>query len=113
MRLRNIAGSRERIAESPFAIDNPEDLILGLEVKAKLNTASLTDIVTVPKSALVNEDNNYFVFVSNSDKKAVKTNVEIGIQNDDYAEVLSGVKEGDIVVWSDSKELSDGDEIRF
>ncbi len=95
------------------AIDNPEDLILGLEVKAKLNTASLTDIVTVPKSALVNEDNNYFVFVSNSDKKAVKTSVEIGIQNDDYAEVLSGVKEGDIVVWSDSKELSDGDEIRF
>jgi tRNA (guanine-N7-)-methyltransferase len=25
MRLRNIAGSRERIAESPFAIDNPEE----------------------------------------------------------------------------------------
>ena len=94
-------------------VEDPEDLILGLEVKAKVSTAALTDVVSIPRSAIVNEDDKYFVFVSNGDKKAVKTNVEIGIQNDDYAEILSGVKEGDIVVWSDTKELSDGEDIRF
>jgi hypothetical protein len=39
--------------------------------------------------------------------------VETGIKNDDYTEIISGLNEGDIVVWSDVKELSDGDEVRF
>ena len=94
-------------------IENPEDLILGLEIKAKVNTASLNDVVCVPKNAVVNEDDNYFVFISNSDKKAIKTSVEVGIQNDDYVEIVSGVKEGDIVVWSDTKDLSNGEDVRF
>ncbi|MCR4929540.1 MAG: efflux RND transporter periplasmic adaptor subunit [Lachnospiraceae bacterium] len=94
-------------------IDNPEGMILGLEVKAKVNTASLENIVSVPKSALVNEDDKYFVFVANSDKKAIKTSVEIGIQNDEYTEIVSGLNEGDIVVWSDSRDLNNGDDVRF
>ena len=94
-------------------IENPEDLILGLEIKAKVNTASLNDVVCVPKNAVVNEDDNYFVFISNNDKKAIKTSVEVGIQNDDYVEIVSGVKEGDIVVWSDTKDLSNGEDVRF
>ena len=96
-----------------ITVNDPEDLILGLEVKAKIGTASVSDVVSVPKSAIVNEDDKNYVFISNADKKVVKTSVEIGIQNDDYAEIVSGVKEGDIVVWSDSKELSDGDDVRF
>ncbi|MBP5495230.1 MAG: efflux RND transporter periplasmic adaptor subunit [Lachnospiraceae bacterium] len=93
-------------------LDDANDVILGLDVKARVNTASLTEVVSVPKDAIITEDDKNYVFVS-KDKKAIKTSVETGIKNDDYVEITSGLNEGDIVVWSDAKELSDGDEVRF
>ncbi|MBR5067338.1 MAG: hypothetical protein IKX08_06785, partial [Lachnospiraceae bacterium] len=93
-------------------LDDANDVILGLDVKARVNTASLTEVVSVPKDAVITEDDKSYVFVS-KDKKAIKTSVETGIKNDDYVEITSGLNEGDIVVWSDAKELSDGDEVRF
>ena len=95
-----------------ISLNDVKDVILGLDVKARVNTASLTEVVSVPKEAIITEDEKSYVFIS-KDKKAIKTSVETGIKNDDYTEIISGLNEGDIVVWSDVKELSDGDEVRF
>lgn len=94
------------------SLNDAKDVILGLDVKARVNTASVTEVVSVPKEAIITEDEKSYVFIS-KDKKAIKTSVETGIKNDDYTEIISGLNEGDIVVWSDVKELSDGDEVRF
>ena len=93
-------------------LNGANDVILGLDVKARVNTASVADVVSVPKDAVVTEDEESFVFVS-KDKKAIKTKVETGIKNDDYVEIVSGLNVGDVVVWSDSKELVNGDDVRY
>ena len=95
-----------------ISLNDAADVILGLDVKARVNTASLTEVVSVPKDAIITEDEKSYVFIA-KDKKAVKTSVETGLKNDDYVEIISGVNEGDIVVWNDEKELSDGDDVRF
>lgn len=94
-------------------LDEPDsDIILGLEAKAYVNTAALTNVLTVPVDALSEEEEGTFVFVAR-DNKAVKIPVTIGVRNEDVAEVVSGLNEGDIAVWNDTEELTDGMTIRF
>lgn len=111
-RMEKITGTDAAGVGVDVKLDSTEDVILGLDVKAKVSTASLTGVISVPNEAVVTENEKSYVFVSR-DKKAVKVNVETGIKNDDSVEIVSGLKEGDIIVWSDAKELSDGEDVRF
>ena len=93
-------------------LDEPDsDIILGLEAKVKITSASKENVLRIPLDAICEDDNGTYVFVLNN-KKAVKTNIEVGVKNDDYAEVLSGISEGDIVVWNDTTELTDGMDVK-
>ena len=93
-------------------LDEPDDdIILGLETKALISTAALSDVLTVPTDALSEEEEGTFVFILR-DGKAVKMPVEIGVRNEDNVEVISGLNEGDTAVWNDTQELTDGMNIK-
>ena len=93
-------------------LDEPDDdIILGLETKALISTAALSDVLTVPTDALNEEAEGTFVFILR-DGKAVKMPVEIGVRNEDNVEVISGLNEGDTAVWNDTQELTDGMNIK-
>ena len=47
------------------------------------------------------------------DGKAVKTAVTTGVRNDDMAEIVSGINPGDVVVWNDTAEITDGMSIKI
>ena len=47
------------------------------------------------------------------DGKAVKVPVVTGVKNEDIVEIVSGLSEGDIAIWNDTEELTDGMSIRF
>lgn len=94
-------------------LDEPDsDIILGLEAKAYVNTASLEGVLTVAIDALCEEEEGTYVFVAR-DNKAVKIPVVVGVKNDDAVEIVSGLTEGDIAIWNDTEELTDGMSIRF
>lgn len=94
-------------------LDEPDsDIILGLEAKAFVNTAALNNVLTVAVDALCEEEEGTFVFVAR-DGKAVKVPVVTGVKNEDIVEIVSGLSEGDIAIWNDTEELSDGMSIRF
>jgi len=93
-------------------LDEPDDdIILGLEAKVKITSASKENVLRIPLDAIMGDDMEEYVYVYNN-KKAVKKNIEIGVKNDDYAEVISGLSEGDIVVWNDAIELTDGCDVK-
>ena len=93
-------------------LDEPDDeIILGLEAKVKITSASKENVLRIPLDAIMGDDLEEYVYVYNN-KKAVKKNIEIGVKNDDYAEVISGLSEGDIVVWNDAIELTDGCDVK-
>ena len=92
-------------------LDDPDDnIILGLEVKSRIQTANCKDVLQVPVEALDSDNDGDFVFVS-KDGKAVKTYVELGAQNDETAEILGGVDAGDMVIWSENAKIKDGAEV--
>ena len=94
-------------------LDEPDsDIILGLEAKAFVNTAALNNVLTVAVDALCEEEEGTFVFVAR-DGKAVKVPVVTGVKNEDVVEIVSGLSEGDIAIWNDTEELTDGMSIRF
>ena len=93
-------------------LDDTDGIILGLDDKARVNTASLSEVISVPKEAVVSEDDGDYVFIS-KDKKAIKTSVETGIKNDDQIEIVSGLTEGDVLVWCNEKELKNGEDVRY
>lgn len=95
-----------------ITLDEPDDsIILGLETKVKVTTASLENEITIPLDALGMDEEGNYVFVLN-DKKAELRRIQVGIRNDDFAQVVSGINENEIIIWNDETELSDGMDVR-
>jgi RND family efflux transporter MFP subunit len=93
-------------------LDEPDDnIILGLETKVKVESAALDNILIIPLDALCEDDTEEYVFVL-TDGKAVKHTVETGIKNDDDVQIVSGLNEGDTVIWNDETELENGMDVR-
>ncbi|MCR5671821.1 MAG: efflux RND transporter periplasmic adaptor subunit [Butyrivibrio sp.] len=89
-------------------LDEPgDDIILGLEAKARIHTANLSDVLRIPLEALSEDEEGSYVFIA-KDGVAEKEFVECGIRNDDMVEIRSGLSEGCLVVWKDSQEITDG-----
>ncbi|MEZ6060220.1 MAG: HlyD family efflux transporter periplasmic adaptor subunit [Planctomycetaceae bacterium] len=69
----------------------------GYRVEAEIVKWSSEDVITVPTGALFREGQRWAVFVI-SDGRAELRDVEPGHRNDDNAEVLDGLQEGDRVI---------------
>ena len=111
-RISNKTAANDIGVDVEIKLDQPDDdIILGLEAKAKVNTASVNDAIRIPMDALNYDEKGDYVYIA-GDKKAVKKYIETGMQNDDMIEVLSGLNAGDCVIWNDSQELSEGVNIK-
>ena len=90
----------------------PDDsIILGIEAKAKVRTATLAYALIIPSDALSSDDEGDYVFVIN-DGKAEKRSVVAGVGNDDYVEICEGLTAGETVGWDDMEELTDGQKVK-
>ncbi len=84
--------------------ENSNSLVLpGSIVKVKLHYREKENTLFVKRAALI--DNYVFKVVNNIAKKI---KVKVGIMNDDFVEILSGLKEGDRVIVSGNYGLFDG-----
>ncbi len=93
-------------------IDEPDDaIILGIESKVKVRTALVSDTLLIPTDALSSEDERDYVFII-EDGKAVKRFVTVGAKNDEFAEILEGLQDGETVGWDESSELKDGQKVK-
>ena len=119
--ISKIGTSSDGVATYPVTVimDNTDDLMIGMNVNAKIVIESKDDVLQIPSSAL-NRGNRVLVKdedgskakaaqeENNSKKPSAQfvnvpdgytyVKVEIGISNTDYVEITSGLKEGDIVV---------------
>ncbi|HKK46129.1 MAG TPA: hypothetical protein VJ964_11450 [Balneolaceae bacterium] len=64
-------------------------------------------VLQVPTSALFRKDQDWAVFVINN-KRAHLRKVDIGVKSGLMAEVLSGLKDGDLVITHPDEALEDG-----
>ncbi|THT98251.1 efflux RND transporter periplasmic adaptor subunit [Lampropedia puyangensis] len=92
-----------------FDVPNPDhSLRISMTAQVYIVQGAAKDVLTVPASALGRKgpDGNYMVRVVGPDGKVTPTRVEVGINNNITAQVMSGLSEGDRVVISDSSGAS-------
>lgn len=81
-----------------FEFDAHKDIMPGSYVEVYLKSASTHEVLTVPVSALMEDQGNYFVFVMVDGEHYRKTYIKIGDSDGEYIEVISGLVAGDYVV---------------
>ncbi len=104
--------------EVKIALDADDERVKpGMSVTAEIIVDAKSDVLVLPKSAIKSQGENYFVqlveipeekkqeFLNNKSGVILPTQpkiqqIEVGISNDRLIEILSGLKEGDVVISS-------------
>ena len=81
-----------------FEFDNTGDIVPGSFVETYLTGATRTGVITLPVSALTEEQGLYFVYLQESKEVYRKQEVKTGAEDGLRVEILSGLKPGDRVV---------------
>ena len=90
-------------------IDNPEHLLKpGMFATSQIILSENTKAISVPINAVIDKNDEKYVFTVDANNIAHKVVVETGIENDSYIELTSGVNVNDIVVIKGQDYLSDG-----
>ncbi|MCP4644191.1 MAG: efflux transporter periplasmic adaptor subunit, partial [bacterium] len=91
-----------------IAFDNSElELRPGTSVDVRVITDEHANALAVPERSTFRYEGSWAVFVVR-DGHAHLTPVEVGLKNDDWAEIASGLSEGDTVVSEPGNDLEDG-----
>jgi len=102
-----------RTVKVKVSLDNPDlKLRPGMTARANVIQRARKDVLSVPKSAVIQGEEGYFVFRVLADT-VEKTQVTIGIEGDDAFEVKDGLALGDQVVTRGLTGLRDGMAIRI
>ena len=81
-----------------FEFDNKGAIIPGSFVEIYLLTAPMENVISVPASALIEEQGIYSVFVKEHEEAYRKVAVTLGADNGKEVQILSGLNAGDEVV---------------
>lgn len=93
------------------AFDNEPELRPGMFGRIEVVYDQRQDALTVPRIALLEDEGEPALYIVRG-KIAKRTPVKVGYTNGELAEILSGVKEGDIVVTAGKVAIRDGTEVQ-
>ena len=81
-----------------FEFDNRGDMVPGAFVEVFLLSGERQGVISLPESALTEEQGLYFVYLKLDEECYKKQEVQLGTSNGERVEILSGLKDGDTVV---------------
>ncbi len=81
-----------------FEFDNRGDIIPGSYVEVFLLATPENDVLSIPTSALTEEQGVYFVYIQVGEEEFLKREIVVGTSNGEKVRVLSGLKPGDKIV---------------
>jgi len=85
----------------------------GMFATVSLVTSRKVDVPVVARTSVINTYGSWIVFVADENNIAHRREVTLGIDNEEYFEILSGVSMGERVVSAGQNFLSDGDFVRI
>lgn len=81
-----------------FEFDNKGDIVPGSFVEIFLLSSPLENVISLPHTALTEEQGSFFVYLQLDEEGYKKQLVSLGADNGESVQILSGVKAGDRVV---------------
>ncbi|MFI3285442.1 MAG: efflux RND transporter periplasmic adaptor subunit [Rikenellaceae bacterium] len=90
--------SQTRTYKGVVTVDNP-DLLLkpGMFVKTEIVVDTALDAIIIPKEIIRTSQNRKFVFIADG-TTAIQCEIETGIEDDTYIEIVSGLSLGDKLI---------------
>lgn len=101
-------GTNNRVVEFPIRIeitDADEMIKPGMSVVIDVITNKKENVLTLKHEFIRRDHDKYFVVLANGEKRFI----EVGIQNEQSFEILSGIKENDQIKQVDFSEISSGE----
>ena len=106
--INSTVDNKTQMAQIRTSLTNPQHLLKSdLFVKISIILNSSKNTLLIPRSAILENDNGYFVFLKKQGK-AIHKNINVGISNAETLEVKSGLNAGDSVIVLGNYELKDG-----
>lgn len=95
-------------------IHNPDEkVVIGFDVDIKIKLSTVENVLKVPVEAVVYNNGTYSVFIfDKADGTATKRTIAKGTLDDTSYEVVSGLKEGEIVIKSPDPNMEDGTRVQ-
>lgn len=113
VRISPVVDAATRTKEIILNFDkNYEKVNAGMFAKIKLYTNDYSGYPAVPQDSLVNNNDNYYMYVVKDDDTVEKRQVKLGQNVDGYYQILDGVFAGETVVVEGMLTLTDGSKIR-
>jgi len=84
----------------------------GMFATVSLVTNTRRDVPVIPRGAVINTYGSWIVFTVDDRNIASRREITLGLENEDFIEVLSGIETGENVVSAGQNFLSDGDLVR-
>lgn len=108
------ADSQTMLYPVEIYIDNVDHRIKpGMFASVNLVLNKKENTISVPLNAVIEKNNEKYVYIVDDNNIAHKKIVETGIRNDTSIEILSGVKTGDLVVIKGQDFISDGSTVNI
>ena len=106
------AGTRTLRAE--IDIENSDGKLRpGMYAHADVKVAEHKDALSLPKSAVLRQENQAFCYTLNANGKVSKTPVVTGIQSGNDTEILSGLKGDESVIGTNAASFREGQEVEI
>jgi membrane fusion protein (multidrug efflux system) len=81
--------------------------------EVRIVTARHEGVLLVPRTAVIAEKGELVVFVASADSTAERRVVKVGFEDEDHAEILEGVSEGESIVIQGQRSLKHGSPLRI
>ncbi len=102
-----------RTMHTEVDVPNPSRVLMpGMYADSTLTLARRHAVIAVPQQAVNVEGQNRTVWVIDPNGKAEARTVSLGLDTPDFVEVLSGLKEGELIAVGDRSSLRAGETVR-
>jgi len=101
----------ETVVPIEISVDNPDGVLKpGYNLDLEIITVDKSDVLVIPTAAVIkdSEKDEYYTFVVGDDNKIKKTVIEVGIYGETSTEITDGLSDGQKVMSTVSKEMTDG-----
>jgi multidrug efflux pump subunit AcrA (membrane-fusion protein) len=78
-----------------------------------LVTNTRRNVPAIPRGAVINTYGSWIVFIVDENNTASRRQITLGLENEYFVEVLSGLEVGELVVSAGQNFLTDGDAVRI
>jgi hypothetical protein len=85
----------------------------GMFATISLVTRTRANVPVIPRNSAINTYGSWIAFIIDENNIARRRTLELGIENERFFEVLSGINPGDRVVTAGQNFLTDGDPVRI